>query len=100
MMEMTNVLIMGKLQARSYARGADRQRTKFTYAMDYRSLCPEHFLFAHALGDRVLINIQEEPVQPSRQRSFSEPISYADATCTSDTASNGNGATQPNKKEG
>ena len=42
MMEMTNVerdmLIMGKLQARSYARGADRQRTKFTYAIDYRSL--------------------------------------------------------------
>ena len=40
------------------------------------------------------------PVQPSRQRSFSEPMSYADATCTSDTTSNGNGATQPNKKEG
>ena len=40
------------------------------------------------------------PVQPSRQRSFSEPMSYADGTCTSDTTSNRNGATQPNKKEG
>ena len=40
------------------------------------------------------------PVQPSRQRSLSLIISYAGATCTSDTTLNGNGATQPNKKEG
>ena len=64
MMEKTNVerdmLIIAKLQARSYARGADRQRTKFTYAIDYRTVCRENFLFAHALGDRVLRkNIQE-----------------------------------------
>ena len=67
MMEMTNVdrdmLIMGKLQARSYARGADRQRTKFTYAIDYRTVCLENFLFSHALGDRVLRNIQEHMKQ-------------------------------------
>ena len=54
---------MGKLQARSYARGADRQRTKFTYAIGYRTVCRENFLFAHALGDRVLRNIQEHMKQ-------------------------------------
>ena len=63
MTEMINVerdmLIMGKLQAQSYARGADRQRTKFTYAIDYRTVCRENFLFAHTLGDRVLRNFQE-----------------------------------------
>ena len=78
MMEMTNVerdmLIMGKLQAWSCARGADRQRTKFTYAIDYRTVCRENFLFAHALGDRVLRNIQEHMKQnglrasPARKR--------------------------------
>ena len=66
-MEMTNVerdmLIMGKLQAQSYAHGADRQRTKLTYAIDYHTVCRENFLFAHALGDRVLRNIQEHMKQ-------------------------------------
>ena len=62
-MEMTNVerdmLIMGKLEARSYARCADRQQTKLTYAIDYRTVFRGNSLFAHALGDRVLRNIQE-----------------------------------------
>ena len=62
MMEMTNVerdmLIMGKLQARSYARGADRQRTKFTYAIDYRTVCRENFLAACLASTETLVVCQ------------------------------------------